>query len=430
MLDLIRYFSTYLITWLDPTVLLQMVSALPAWAWFIITLIFLRYQIWTFFVWFSWVVYPRMWQQPIFKPSNGYPLVAFLIPAHNQGAAVETSIRSALSCGWPNIEIIIADDSSTDGSWRFAKEAEWSGRVRVLRTHRRGGKSTAMNVGLASVRADYVLCIDAKNQVEYGFLSRMMGVMTQDPRIGAVACSFKIVEGKTNLVTSWQEFAATGTIPSRMARSKLGLLNIIPGGAGFFRTEVLRSIGGYDPGLGDDTDVTLRLRKGGWKLKYCHEAIVHAEVPQTFDALVQQRIRWRRSGIKMRFNKHWDLLLPWRYGWVNAFLALDDLTQRGPFVWVGSICLFITLMTDPFATGHFLTVVWVLITLVGWLKGLLVKDLTSMPRWITFAYLPLYLLVTAPLKFVLLWTFLMEMLRIGARHPRVPKYIWDQSPKW
>ena len=258
----------------------------------------------------------------------------------------------------------------------------------------------------------------------------MMGVMTQNHRIGAVFCPFFLIEGVTNIVTSWQEWGAAETIPERMVRSKLGMINIVSGGAGFFRTEVLRSIGGYDPGLGDDTDVTLRLRKQRVPLRYCHRALCYAEVPQDFKGLLEQRTRWWRAGIKMRIQKHWDLILPWRYGWLNCLMAADDLFTRVPLTMGLAICVVIGLFFNPFSTLGFMCSAAVFVLCLSWLKGLLVKDFSGMPRWITFAYVPVFGFVRGPLDIALHWTFVMETLRIGARHKRVPLHLWEDSPRW
>ncbi len=90
-----------------------------------------------------------------------------------------------------------------------------------------------------------------------------------------------------------------------------------------FRAEILHRLGGYDTGLGDDTDLSMNLLKQRWKLDFSLDAVVWTIVPQTRKHLWSQRMRWTRNIIKIRISKHRDQFLLGRYGFANALIALN-----------------------------------------------------------------------------------------------------------
>jgi cellulose synthase/poly-beta-1,6-N-acetylglucosamine synthase-like glycosyltransferase len=65
-------------------------------------------------------------------------------------------------------------------------------------------------------------------------------------------------------------------------------------------------MGGFDTGLGDDSDLSMMLIKQRFKLAYSHDAVVWTTVPETRHHLWNQRMRWRRNLIKIRISKQTD----------------------------------------------------------------------------------------------------------------------------
>ena len=70
------------------------------------------------------------------------------------------------------------------------------------------------------------------------------------------------------------------------------------------------SQGGLDAGGGEDLDLTLRLRRAGWSIRFAENAICFTDVPHTFQALVRQRFRWERDAVRLRYRKHAGMLNP------------------------------------------------------------------------------------------------------------------------
>lgn len=87
------------------------------------------------------------------------PLVSILIPAYNAERWIAETLRAALSQTWPNKEIIVVDDGSTDRSLLIARRFE-SPRVKVV-SQANQGASSARNAALALAQGDYIQWLDA-----------------------------------------------------------------------------------------------------------------------------------------------------------------------------------------------------------------------------------------------------------------------------
>ncbi|MBS1531843.1 MAG: glycosyltransferase, partial [Bacteroidetes bacterium] len=86
------------------------------------------------------------------------PLVSIIIPVYNSAPYLDETIRSAMNQTWPNKEIIVVDDGSTDGSLSIARQFE-TGNVRVFSQPNKGG-SSARNKGLREAKGEYIQFLD------------------------------------------------------------------------------------------------------------------------------------------------------------------------------------------------------------------------------------------------------------------------------
>lgn len=107
------------------------------------------------------------------------PLVSILIPSHNAERWLAETLESALAQTWPEKEIILIDDGSTDGSLELAHGYESRG-VRVLRQSNRGAAS-ARNAGLAAARGDYLQFLDADDLLSPDKIERQMAELAGRP---------------------------------------------------------------------------------------------------------------------------------------------------------------------------------------------------------------------------------------------------------
>lgn len=90
------------------------------------------------------------------------PLVSIIIPVYNKAAYVRETLESALGQTYPNIEIVLVNDGSTDGSLAILEEfkSRYSDKI-ILIDQKNGGVSKATNIGIQASRGDYIQFLDA-----------------------------------------------------------------------------------------------------------------------------------------------------------------------------------------------------------------------------------------------------------------------------
>lgn len=433
-------FLEYFFGALNPLSVLRSIEALPLllgslnyWVWLVLIAGLVRVQVPPIAVWLLSVWRPQLFlPDPFESPRGGkLPLVSVVIAARNEAERIEGTVRSVLDCGYANLEVIVVDDGSADLTVIRARRFERTGRVKVLALGRHCGKPTALNRGLEAARGDYVLILDADTELQVGSIPYLLGPLVHDPDCGAVTGVVRVRNANEALVTGFQEceYASSVSVP-RSWRSNLGLMSIVPGGFGLFRAVAVRRLGGFDTGLGDDTDITLRLRKAGWRLAFTTGATVWAAVPRTWRGLFRQRRRWERNMVKIRLRKQGDLLLPWRYGWRNSLVALDTLVVRVFMPWLYFSAALWILATAPLSTPILLTSFYWLSLFFTLIKLLIAYDITSSPQPRRFLMLPLIPFMRLMVRIVVFHAQVSEMLRIGSKHPYVPERIWQQTPHW
>ena len=251
------------------------------------------------------------------------PGVAIIVPVYNEEDVIEAAVRSLLALDYPQFDVIVVDDGSTDRT--LARASALAGRygastVRVLHKAN-GGKASALNVGIAAARAELVLCMDGDLRLAPETLHQAVRHFT-DPRVGAVAGNVKVV----NRVNLWTRLQALeyieGLNMARRAQGFLHAVNIIPGPIGVFRRELLVAIGGYhNDTFAEDADITVRILTAGWHIVYEDRAIAYTEAPERYLDLVKQRYRWTR-GILQTLRKHaWSVAMMRQGGAARLSLA-------------------------------------------------------------------------------------------------------------
>src|SRR5262249_9412278 len=131
-----------------------------------------------------------------------------------------------------------------------------------------------------------------------------------------------------NLCTWLQAYEYLNTIfIGRMLAERLGILGIVSGAHGAFRTSVLRQVHGWDVGPPEDLDLTLTIRKAGYRIAFAPYACCYTEVPESWKALVKQRRRWERSGgVRDHCRKHLEMVYFWQahFRWSNLLLFVES----------------------------------------------------------------------------------------------------------
>lgn len=240
------------------------------------------------------------------------PLVSILIPGKNEGKHLYKLVKSLGEQTYKNIEIIVVDDGSDDNTPIIGRSLEKAGLIDLfLRNEVRGGKASAANLALRYATGKYIIHLDADCSYDYDAMEKMLIPFFMDERVGGVGGNVNVRNYKESLATTLQAMEYYNTITTgRTVTSYLGIYRIISGAFGAFRTDVIKSIGGWDIGPGLDGDITVKIRKKGYRVKFVQDANCLTSVPNTFKRLIKQRLRWDKSLIRFRTRKHRDILLP------------------------------------------------------------------------------------------------------------------------
>jgi poly-beta-1,6 N-acetyl-D-glucosamine synthase len=271
-----------------------------------------------FMMWFSYLAHleEESVEAPDFTPG-----VTILVPAYNEGLVIRESIASLLSLDYPDFEILVIDDGSTDNTYALASQFEGdygNARVRVV-TKSNSGKANSLNVGIDLAANDFVLCMDGDSKLSEDTLRQGIAHFV-DEHVGAVAGNVKVLN-RDGLWTRLQALEyIEGLNVMKKAQGYFNVVNIVPGAIGIFRKEALLDVGGYDDDtFAEDCDVTLKLIFEGWRVKYEPRAKSFTEAPERLLDLLKQRYRWTR-GICQAIKKHGKLLFRPRKGILNSLI--------------------------------------------------------------------------------------------------------------
>ena len=218
------------------------------------------------------------------------PGVSVVIPAYNEEIGIEAAVRSLAASDYPDLDIIVVDDGSTDATSARVAALDIPN-VRLIRRVN-GGKPAALNTGIAAARHDILVLVDGDTVFE-PLAMRALVAPFADPEVGAVSGNTK-VGNRRGLLGRWQhiEYVIGFNLDRRMF-DVLRCMPTVPGAIGAFRRETLAAVGGVsDDTLAEDTDLTMAICRAGWRVIYAPEARAWTEAPATLSQLWKQRYRW------------------------------------------------------------------------------------------------------------------------------------------
>lgn len=305
--------------------------------------------------------------------------ISILVPAYNEEKGIYGSVRSLLSIEYPNYEVIVVNDGSTDNTLQILIDR--FDMVEVQRTVRRvldtepvravyrsklydhlyaidkvnGGKADALNVGINYSSYPYFCSLDGDSVLERNAFAKVMKpILDSDDNVIASGGSIRIANGckiesgevmeiglSGNSLVAMQEIEyLRAFLMGRIGLSRHNLLLIISGAFGVFQKYWVVEAGGYKRNtVGEDMELVVRLhrmckeRKLDKKIVYIPEPVCWTEAPESVKYLRRQRNRWHR-GLFESLWSHKRMLGNPKYGLVGLvsmpyFLFIELL---GPIV--------------------------------------------------------------------------------------------------
>jgi glycosyltransferase involved in cell wall biosynthesis len=191
----------------------------------------------------------------IASEASDLPAVTVLIGSYENETTVARAIRSILGQSEENLELIVIDDGSRDGSADAAREAIGDDpRGRVTRLERNLGIARSLNAGMEAAAAPVVAIQDADDYSAPNRLWRELEVLAAEPEVAVVGSRMREVDASGRELRPRTSFAAGDVGPVLMR------FNPIPNGSAAFRKEVALGLGGYDPRYRYATEYDLWLR--------------------------------------------------------------------------------------------------------------------------------------------------------------------------
>ena len=306
--------------------------------------------------------------------------ISIIVPAYNEEATIVENVRSMLSLRYPDMEIIIVNDGSSDRTLQVLVEAfklkpvvrahelavehapirglygsPLYQRLLVIDKENGKGKADASNAGINLSRNALFCVVDADSLLEVESLLSSVRPFMEDPKnMIAVGGTIRVMNGCTVRNGQIVAVALPGRflplvqymeylrafLMSRLAWSRWGMLSIVSGAFGIFRRSITIEVGGFSQNtVGEDYELVtkmhrhMREQRRPYAMRYVPEPVCWTEAPETLEMLGNQRKRWQRGALEV-FFKHRKMLLNPRYGKIGMLGFTNNLIidVLGPLV--------------------------------------------------------------------------------------------------
>jgi cellulose synthase/poly-beta-1,6-N-acetylglucosamine synthase-like glycosyltransferase len=290
-----------------------------------------------------------------------YKPVSVIVPAHNEEETIVHTVSSALAVRYPELEVVVVNDGSTDGTLnaltrafdlipspgaarcdiacapvRGLYESMTYPGLRVV-DKEQGGKADALNAGINASSFPLVCNIDADSIIDVQSMVQITRPFLEDHRVVAVggvvmpANDCVIENGEVKQVRLARRSLARFQIVEylraflfgRVGWSRLNSLMIVSGAFAIFRRTALIEVGGYRTDtVGEDMELVLRMhrvffdKKKPYRIIFLPDPICWTQVPEDVRSFARQRRRWHR-GLAESLVKNRRLCLNPRYGGVG-----------------------------------------------------------------------------------------------------------------
>lgn len=338
-----------------------------------------------------------------------YRPISILVPAHNEEATIVTSIRFSLALSYPEFELVVVNDGSTDRTLEVLREefrlVQIEKPIKIVLKHEQirgvyvsldhpqllvvdkenGGKADALNAGINASQYPLLCSVDADSLLEEDSLMRAAKLFVEDREVVASGGIIRVLNGCTVVNGKVTEVRAPsrlieclqsveylrGFLVGRTSWNWTNSILIISGAFGIFRKDILLAIGGYRKTVGEDMDIVIRMHrhcadnKIPCKVVFVPDPVCWTQVPSDYRSLLQQRNRWHRGLIDSLWHSRGMVLNP-KYGAVGllAFPYFIFAEALGPLIeffgYVSFVIMFsLGLLSRDFALLFlFLAVVW------------------------------------------------------------------------
>lgn len=245
------------------------------------------------------------------QPDSSLPFVSVLVPAHNEAAVIARSVQAMLKLDYPSFEVIVIDDGSTDDTLAALAPLMADERLRVVHKASNEGKAMALNDALPLARGEILMGLDADAEPDPMML-RFIVPHFDSPRVAAVTGNPRV--RNTDTFLSRLQAVEFSSIISLLRRAQRvwGRIVTVSGVVAAMRRSAVYDVGGYSPDMPtEDIELTWKLQKRHYDVRYEPRAVCWMTVPQSWRGLWRQRLRWAR-GLAQVLQRHADVMVTWK----------------------------------------------------------------------------------------------------------------------
>ncbi len=251
-------------------------------------------------------------KNPKHRDESYKPFVSIMIPAHDEESVITKTIETVFKLDYPNYEVIVIDDRSTDNTARVLTELErrYDGKLKILIRDKSAfpGKSAVLNDALKLATGEAILVFDADAEMAPDFLTKLVYEL-QPKDVGAVQARKVIKNKDTNILTKCQNNEMTMDTHFQITRDAVKGAVELRGNGELIKREALEDIGGWNNyTITDDLDMSTRLHIKGWDVRFCYDATVYEEGIMYLIPLYRQRRRWLEGTIRRYLEYFGDIL--------------------------------------------------------------------------------------------------------------------------
>jgi biofilm PGA synthesis N-glycosyltransferase PgaC len=240
-----------------------------------------------------------------------YPMVTVLIPAYCEEKVIGATLESATRIDYPNYEVIVVDDASTDRTREAVRPFVERGQARLVAKDHNEGKAMAMNDAVPCARGEIILVMDADAAPDPQIL-RWMVPHFESARVAGVTGNPRVAN-RESFLSQLQLVEFTSIVSLlRRAQRVWGRILTMSGVVGAFRKSALIDVGLYSPEMAtEDIDMTWKLQRAFYDVRYEPRALVWMKVPHTLRGLIVQRRRWA-LGLSQVLRRHGRAGVSWK----------------------------------------------------------------------------------------------------------------------
>jgi len=224
-------------------------------------------------------------------PGPQAPFFTLVVPVLDGGCAFARSLAAIARSGYRDLELVVVDDGSTDGSAERAKGAG----AAVLSTSGRRGPAAARNLGAALARGRYLFFLDADCELHADALGRAAALLRSDPALDAVFGSYDDEPPAPGAVSRYRNL-----LHHRVHQRGRHDAATFWAGCGAIRRSSFEAVGGFDaaryprPSI-EDIELGARLRAAGGRIRLAPDILVTHHKAWTFGSMVRTDVLARAA---------------------------------------------------------------------------------------------------------------------------------------